>query len=224
MNFFRLIADTLHLVAIILLIYRIHKTRNCIGISYRTQEIFMVTFVLRYLDLFIYFVSLYNTLMKIFFLSATAYTIYLIRKKRPFCGTYDSSADDFNHYYFIYPPVLLVTIVVHSKFYIIDFLWSYSLWLESVAFIPQIMILYKMRTVENFTSHYIGALGCYRFFYLLSWAYRFIMGHHIFWTSVIAGVVQTLVFAELVYEYIRSVREGKQRMELPLRNADKEEA
>mmetsp|Transcript_40040 Transcript_40040/g.39643 ORF Transcript_40040/g.39643 Transcript_40040/m.39643 type:complete len:87 (-) Transcript_40040:17-277(-) len=85
------------------------------------------------------------------------------------------------------------------------------------------MILYKMRTVENFTSHYIGALGCYRFFYILSWVYKYLMGHHIFWTSVITGIVQTLVFAELVYEYFRSVKEGKQRMEIPLRAVAKED-
>ena len=215
MNFFRLIADALHLLAIILLIFRIRKTRNCIGLSYRTQEIFLVTFVLRYLDLFIYFVSFYNTTMKLLFLSATCYTIYLMRKKRPYCGTYDPTADDFPHYYYIYPPVFVVTLLIHSKFNIVDFLWSYSLWLEAVAFVPQIIIIYKMKTVENITSHYIGALGCYRFFYLLGWGYRFVMGHHIFWTSVVAGIFQTAVFGNLVWEYFKAMRAGKSRMELP---------
>ena len=36
-------------------------------------------YVTRYLDLFWSFVSVYNTLAKIFFISATAYTVYLIR-------------------------------------------------------------------------------------------------------------------------------------------------
>jgi hypothetical protein len=31
MNLFRLIADMLHLVAILILLYRIKKSRNCIG-------------------------------------------------------------------------------------------------------------------------------------------------------------------------------------------------
>ena len=35
MNIFRFIADMLHVVAIILLIYRIKKSRNCIG-KYKT--------------------------------------------------------------------------------------------------------------------------------------------------------------------------------------------
>jgi ER lumen protein retaining receptor len=39
----------------------------------------------RYLDLFMYFISLYNTFMKIFFISSTAFIIYLMRYKKPFC-------------------------------------------------------------------------------------------------------------------------------------------
>ena len=217
MNFLKLIADMLHLLAIVLLIFRIRKTRNCIGLSYRTQEMYLVWFILRYIDIFIYYVSLYNTLMKIFFVAATVYTIYLMRKKRPYCGTYDPVWDGFNHYLYIYPPVLIVTIFVHSSFTVVDFLWSYSLWLEAVAFIPQIVILNRMQTVENVTSHYIGTLGMYRFFYLINWGYRYFLNLHIFWTQVFSGVLQTVVYAELLYYYFKSIREGKPRMELPLK-------
>ena len=40
---------------------------------------FFVVFVTRYLDLFWHFVSLYNTFAKIFFITATGYTLYLVR-------------------------------------------------------------------------------------------------------------------------------------------------
>ena len=40
---------------------------------------------MRYLDLFMYFVSVYNTLMKVFFISSTAYIIFLMRFKKPYC-------------------------------------------------------------------------------------------------------------------------------------------
>lgn len=40
---------------------------------------------MRYLDLFMYFISLYNTFMKLFFISSTAFIIYLMRYKKPFC-------------------------------------------------------------------------------------------------------------------------------------------
>ena len=40
---------------------------------------------MRYWDLFLYFVSFYNSLMKLVYISATAYTIYLMKKKKPYC-------------------------------------------------------------------------------------------------------------------------------------------
>ena len=174
MIFFSKVADMLHLTAIILLIFRIHKTRNWIGLSYRTQEIYLVWFWFRYLDLFLYYVSLYNTIMKLLFIGATIYTIYLMKKKRPYWGTFDPSTDDFNHYLYIYPSVFVTTLIFNTGYNVTDFLWSYSLWLEAVGFIPQIVILKKMLTVENLTSHYIGALGMYRFFYIIYWIYRYI--------------------------------------------------
>ena len=125
MNIFRLVADMLHLAAMAILIYRIRKSRNCIGkyqitnstpnpyhdwmttstkrviwtedyltdltfvwfigLSCKTQEIYLIVFCMRYADLFMYYVSLYNTLMKIFFISATAFIIFMIRFKKPYC-------------------------------------------------------------------------------------------------------------------------------------------
>jgi len=93
MNIFRLIADMLHLLAIVTLLYRIYKSRNCIGISCKTQEVYLLVFCVRYVDLFMYFVSMYNTCMKVFFISSTATIIYLMRYKLPFCTTYDALGD-----------------------------------------------------------------------------------------------------------------------------------
>ncbi len=45
----------------------------------------MIVFCLRYVDLFMYYVSMYNTLMKVAFIASTMYTLYLIRWKKPFC-------------------------------------------------------------------------------------------------------------------------------------------
>eukprot|EP00826_Nyctotherus_ovalis_P052090 TRINITY_DN6560_c0_g1_i7.p1 TRINITY_DN6560_c0_g1~~TRINITY_DN6560_c0_g1_i7.p1 ORF type:complete len:114 (-),score=19.62 TRINITY_DN6560_c0_g1_i7:48-389(-) len=97
MSWIRYIADMLHLASMIILILKIRNSRNCIGISSKTQEIYLIVFCLRYLDLFFYFISPYNTLMKIGFISATVYTIYLIRFKKPYCTTYEPSQDNFPH-------------------------------------------------------------------------------------------------------------------------------
>ena len=77
--------------------------------------------------------------------------------------------DNFPHFRVLMPAALVLTLIVNSGWEPWEFVWSYSLWLESVAFIPQIVMLNKIRVVENITSHYVACLGLYRFFYILNW-------------------------------------------------------
>ena len=81
MNVFRLFGDLSHLLAIVLLLMKIWKTRSCAGISGKSQILFLVVFVSRYLDLFTSFISLYNTVMKMFFIASAAGTVYLMYQK-----------------------------------------------------------------------------------------------------------------------------------------------
>lgn len=169
MNIFRFIADMLHLAAILILLYRIKNTRNCVGISCKTHEIYMVVFCMRYLDLFMYFVSLYNTTMKIFFIASTAFIIFLMRVKKPFCSTYDSLGDSFKHWQYLLPAAFVLTLICHRDDEWWDYVLSFSWWLEALAFIPQIAMLNRIRVIENMTSNYVACLGLYRFFYILNW-------------------------------------------------------
>ena len=150
-----------------------HSSRSVfcinIGLSCKTQEIYLLVFLVRYEDLFFYFVSVYNTMMKIFFITATALIIYLMKYKVPYCTTYDSLGDQFPHFKVLIPVALVLTCVLNTGWTPWTFAWSFSLWLEAIAFIPQIVMLHKMRVVENLTSHYVAALGLYRFFYILNW-------------------------------------------------------
>jgi ER lumen protein retaining receptor len=126
-------------------------------------------FLVRYLDLFMYFISLYNTTMKLFFIGSTCLIIYLMRIKKPFCSTYDSLGDTFPHLKVLLPAALVLAIIIHAGDTTWEFVWSFSLWLEALAFIPQIIMLNKIRVIENLTSHYVACLGLYRFFYILNW-------------------------------------------------------
>ena len=51
-----------------------------LGISFKTQALYVAVFVTRYLDLFLgEWVSLYNTLMKLFFIGSSCYILYLMK-------------------------------------------------------------------------------------------------------------------------------------------------
>lgn len=94
-----LLADLSHLASICILIHKIVTSRSCrgmhfivytlyvcflslvpIGISFKTQVLYVVVFVTRYLDLFLgERVSLYNTAMKLFFIGSSGYILYLMK-------------------------------------------------------------------------------------------------------------------------------------------------
>ena len=54
---------------------------GCSGISLKTQELFLVVFLCRYLDLFTTLISWYNSIMKILYICSTGYIVYMIRYK-----------------------------------------------------------------------------------------------------------------------------------------------
>ena len=65
LNVIQLIGDSLHLLSFVIIIYKIIIDRSCKGVSAKTFEIYLLVLCTRYLDLFIYFISLCNTTMKI---------------------------------------------------------------------------------------------------------------------------------------------------------------
>ena len=59
MNLFRLCGDVSHVVSIVVLALRLNATKSAVGISLKTQELYLIVFVSRYADLFSHFYSLY---------------------------------------------------------------------------------------------------------------------------------------------------------------------
>ena len=221
MNFFRLLADLLHLLSFFIIVYKLHKTKNCKGISCKTQEIYLVVFATRYIDLFLYFVSYYNTIMKVMFLGVTMYIIFTMRVSKPISGTYNrEEEDDFPHVFLI-PFAMVMTMLITASYDWWELVWTFSLWLESVAIFPQISILAKNNGVELFTSHYIAALGSYRFFYLLNWIYRYYTEGYLSWVSILSGILQVMLYADFFYLYLKNIKKNI-KSDLPLTVNNKE--
>lgn len=86
MDVFQLIGDFLHLVAILLLLLKIIASKNVVGLSYKTQEMYLVVFLTRYSDMILehHWGSLYFNMMRFIFIGITAATIYHMRFKRPY--------------------------------------------------------------------------------------------------------------------------------------------
>ncbi|RZF35960.1 hypothetical protein LSTR_LSTR005373 [Laodelphax striatellus] len=211
MNIFRLLGDLSHLLAIIILLVKIWKTRSCAGISGKSQILFAVVYTSRYLDLINAFISPYNTIMKIVFLAASYGTIYLMYMK--FKATYDVNHDTFRIEFLIAPAAVLALIVNHA-FEPLEILWTFSIYLESVAILPQLFLVSKTGEAESITSHYLFMLGSYRALYIFNWIYRYYAENHYDLIAIVAGIVQTVLYCDFFYLYITKVLKGK-KLQLP---------
>jgi len=211
MNIFRLVGDLSHLAAILVLLLKIWKTRSCAGISGRSQILFAVVFLTRYLDLFTSFISVYNTTMKVFFLASSIGTVYLMFVK--FKATYDHNHDTFRIEFLVGPCVLLALLLNH-EFTVMEVLWTLSIYLESVAILPQLFMVSKTGEAESITSHYLFALGSYRALYIVNWIYRYYVEGFYDIIAIVAGCVQTILYCDFFYLYITKVIKGK-KLQLP---------
>ena len=88
--------------------------------------------------------------------------------------THDGSLDTFRLDYLI-PPVAVLALIFNYKFIPSEILWSFSIWLESVAIFPQLFMLSRTGEAETITTHYLAALALYRGLYIPNWIYRYVM-------------------------------------------------
>ncbi|KAJ8904974.1 hypothetical protein NDN08_001486 [Rhodosorus marinus] len=216
MNVFRILGDLFHVAAILILLRKMTMTKSCAGISLRTQILYLVVFSCRYMDLFWLNpfhspLRFYNTIMKLAFIGTSVYTIFLILKK--YKHTYDEVNDTFR-IEFLIGPAALCAIVFHLKVTPFEIIWAFSIFLESLAIMPQLFLLQKTGEVENITAHYVVALGSYRAWYLLNWIWRYMYEGKPKILVSVAGLVQTALYSDFFYHYFMSRKTGK-KLKLP---------
>jgi ER lumen protein retaining receptor len=175
--------------------------------------------MLRYLDLFTTFYSIYNSVMKVVYIATTASIIYTIKYQEPIKSTYDKSQDTFLHWKYAVAPCAVLGIITHligssraagGGFDLIELLWTISIYLEAIAILPQLIVLQRYREVENLTGNYIFFLGAYRLLYIFNWIYRANYEAHYkhHWVVYFCGVVQTLLYVDFFYYYVKSKSSG----------------
>jgi len=172
-------------------------------------------FVTRYLDLFTTYYSLYNSVMKLLYIASTASIVYMIRYSEPICSTYDKAQDTFLHWKFAVAPCFAIAAISHLlshglKIDVQELLWTFSIYLEAISILPQLIVLQRYREVENLTVNYIFFMGAYRALYILNWIYRAYNEPHYKHHFVVyfCGVLQTLLYADFFYYYVKSKAKG----------------
>jgi ER lumen protein retaining receptor len=117
--------------------------------------------------------------------------------------TNDPSIDTFRVEYLV-GPAFLLGLLFNYSYSITEIFWSFSIFLEAVAILPQLFILQRTGEAETITTHYLAALGAYRGLYIPNWIYRCVILSFglpnalsaLSWHAVRASVVDGRYFAE----------------------------
>ncbi|VDM74961.1 unnamed protein product [Strongylus vulgaris] len=88
-----------------------------------------------------------------------------------FKATYDRNNDSLRIEFLLIPAAVLALLINH-EFTIMEVMWTFSIYLESVAIMPQLFMLSRTGNAETITAHYLFALGSYRALYIVNWIFR----------------------------------------------------
>ncbi|KAK6089261.1 hypothetical protein P3W45_001734 [Vairimorpha bombi] len=210
-NTLRYSGDLVHILSKVVLSQKIEKTKSCSGLSFKTQFLYLVVFLSRYFDLFEVsfskWKSVYNLILKITFITFQCLVVYLIRIK--YYSSYDKKTDVFK-VRIILIPSFLISFLLKPKTngiydFISEFLYVFSLILESVSILPQLVQIQEEGECENLTSTFIMLLGGYRALYTLYFILKKIAGLKVGSLLVATGIIQVILYTDffvLYYKYV----------------------
>ncbi|MCQ2820245.1 MAG: ER lumen protein-retaining receptor [archaeon] len=192
--------DGFHLLATLLILFKIFKDRNYKGLSLRTQEIYLILFCFRYFDLYWYKVSNYNTIMKITFVVTTLFAVilmYLFKSPEP-CNKESIL------YFGLIPIAVLFALAFHSAWTKWEMTWTVTFWSECLAMIPTVAMAERKEYIKDYIPKiYIFLLFCYKFFYMLFWNVRYTSNQYICMAILLSSMLQMGILGNSFYNLMK---------------------
>ncbi|CAI9295063.1 unnamed protein product [Lactuca saligna] len=101
-----------------------------------------------------------------------------------------------------------------SRLQNVQICWAFSIYLEAVAILPQLVLLQRSGNADNLIGQYVFFLGAYRALNILNWICRYLTQPHFNgWISCFSSLIQTALYADFFYYYfIRLYEEGHLRL------------
>ncbi|KAL9667124.1 hypothetical protein QQ045_001473 [Rhodiola kirilowii] len=234
-DYFLIISEVMHTIALLVLVYKLTTHKNCSGISLKSQEVMTIHLVTRVIIGWIIGWTSHmevdlHKFLDLVSLVSTAWVIYMIRFKLQ--SKYIKELDNMPIYYLVVPCAVLALLInpnsrVSWSPSLFSVAWAFCTYIESVSVLPQLRLIQNAKMVEPFIAHYVFALGVARFFGFTHWVLliyqtggRSVIVMATRWylwipMLLLAEIVQTFILADFCYYYVKSVMRG-QKMSLPL--------
>ena len=213
-NIFRFLGYFFQVSSKAVLLHKIQSTSSVSGLSLNTQILYLLVYIFRYLDIIVGHsdwkskLYIYNTIMKVGYIASQCVIVYYIFKK--YRHTYQSRFETFNMSFILVPSMALSLFLVFGTTTILEwieeYLYSASLIIESVAILPQLVMVQDAGDSETLTSHYIFLLGLYRLAYFISFILKcFLVKPRPNALIVATSLIQSLLYLDFFTVYYRYV-------------------
>jgi ER lumen protein retaining receptor len=177
-SFLLVLSSTVQMFSFLVIIYKVYSCQSCSGLSNNSFICYLIVLLSRLSSTLFYNGYLpadsagdwFYQLTEIVSLFTCITLIYMVSKTHR--DTADTEKDTFNYKY-VAIPALALALLVHTSLnrnFLTDVFWSNSMYLETVALIPQLIVFRsKGGVIESYTSHYVALQGLSRLFSLLFW-------------------------------------------------------
>jgi len=196
-NVFRYIADYLHLFGVLCVILTLSKNQSCKGLSIRSQVLYLLIFVSRYLDLLTHSQAAYLVFFKLFFISTSAAIVAVMYQWRQSVEMHKDTCSILA----IIVGCSVLALFTRSGNSVQETLWTFSEWLEAFGMVPQYVFSYRDPHSQDLgVKGFVLSVGGYRVFYALNWMYKRLMLGKNYHDSVswLGGAIEILFFADYV--------------------------
>lgn len=195
-NIFRYLGDYIHLFGVIALLGTLFKNQSCVGISHKTQIMYFLIFMTRYLDLFAHNQSAYLVFFKLTYMITSAIVLLIFWY---WSATHEKRKDTCNIFVIILP-CITAAFLLTSEYSALEVLWTFSEFLEGFAMVPQYIFCYRDGANSDLgVTTYVMATGGYRVFYAMNWIYKKIQVPSYFdLQSWLGGIVEICFFIDFL--------------------------
>jgi len=202
-NVFRYSGDFLHLIGCIVFILTCLRNKAVTGFSEKTQRIYLLIYVTRYLDLFTNWrhQTSYLIAFKIMFIALSTISVAMFYRYR---SSYERPKDTCSLFLILICGLVLMVLLSKRPSFL-EYMRTFSLILEAVCLVPQYVFRYRdNENTDMGVFIFIFCLGGYRVLYMCNWIYRRIENpHYNDISSWITGLVEILLFIDfLMYRLI----------------------
>jgi len=223
-SFLLTLSSLISFMSFLMVVYKIERSKSCSGVSLKMIECYVVLIFARLCSI-IPFEGylpydrsgdwLYQTVECCSFCLAGS-IVYMCRVR--YKETYEPASDNLNHIFLMVPAAVL-SVIFHpslNAFMPADVAWTFALYLEAVAALPQLFMFQREGKVEPFTTHFLAGQAASKVLSFVFWVSSYSeLNDHSRVLKKFVGVwviamqlIQLMIMGDFIYHYIRCISRG----------------